>query len=168
MRQGFAGKGGVRSWRERHGLVDASDLELAVDRPVREFMTSRAVRDAAFRFRVVEQVYAGRCAFTGLMLTNGNGRSEADAAHIRPVASGGPDSVRNGIALSKTVHWAFDRGLVSMSDEGRILVVERGIDEGFRRALVPSGSALLPEDVEERPHAAFLRWHRENTYKGVA
>jgi len=34
----------------------------------------------------------------------------------------GPDSVRNGIALSGTVHWMFDRGLLSIDDDYAMLV----------------------------------------------
>ncbi len=46
------------------------------------------------------------------------------AALIRPVADLGPDSVRNGIALSGTVHWMFDRGLLSVDDDYSILIAE--------------------------------------------
>ena len=44
--------------------------------------------------------------------SNGGGRAEAQAAHIQPVAENGPDSLRNGVALSSTFHWMFDRGLI--------------------------------------------------------
>jgi hypothetical protein len=37
-----------------------------------------------------------------LQIINGGGRTEVQAAHIRPVAAGGSDSVRNGLALSGT------------------------------------------------------------------
>ena len=37
---------------------------------------------------------------------------EDEAAHIRPVEHNGPDIISNGIALSGTAHWMFDRGLV--------------------------------------------------------
>ena len=65
--------------------------------------------------------YGDRCAMSGIKLINGGGRSEAQAAHIRPVAQRGPDSVRNGIALSGTMHWMFDRGLVSIADDYKLL-----------------------------------------------
>ena len=45
------------------------------------------------------------------------GRAEVQAAHIRPVADNGPDSLRNGVALSSTFHWMFDRGLISVGDD---------------------------------------------------
>ena len=87
-------------------------------RPLIEHVSRRPFRDAAFS-RQVKQAYDNTCAFTGIHLINGGGRSEVQAAHIRPVADLGPDSVRNGIALSGTVHWMFDRGLISL--EGRLL-----------------------------------------------
>jgi putative restriction endonuclease len=54
-------------------------------------------------------------------LINGKGRPEVEAAHIMPVEENGPVSVQNGIALSGTVHWMFDRGLLSMDDDYTIL-----------------------------------------------
>lgn len=152
----------------RAGLVDADILIDDPRRPTREIVTNSLVRDASFRFRVVEQVYSGRCAMTGVRMTNGHGRAEVDAAHIQPVSAGGPDSTRNGLALMKSMHWAFDRGLVSLSDEGRILTVERGLDVPVLRLLPEDRIARFPERPDERPHPSFLQWHRENCFKGVA
>jgi putative restriction endonuclease len=150
------------------GLVDLSGSPDLANRPIREVLTSRPVRDRAFRARVVRDAYDGRCAFSGIRMTNGHGRAEADAAHIRPVENDGPDTVQNGIALTKTLHWAFDRGLLSLGDDGRILTIERGLDDAVRRLLIPSATAFLPASAGERPHPAFLRWHRANVFKGAA
>ena len=76
-------------------------------------LTSRAVRDRNFRKNVL-RAYGERCAITGLRLINGGGRAEVEAAHIRPVEHNGPDIVSNGLALSGTAHWMFDRGLVGL------------------------------------------------------
>ena len=72
-------------------------------------LTSRAVRDRNFRKNVL-RAYGERCAITGLRLINGGGRAEVEAAHIKPVEQNGPDIVSNGLALSGTAHWMFDRG----------------------------------------------------------
>jgi len=152
----------------RNGLSDVDDLIDIAKRPLVEVVRNGRVRDASFRYQVVERVYAGRCALTGIRMTNGHGRAEADAAHIRPVANDGPDIVRNGIALTKSVHWAFDRGFVSLSDDGQILAVERGIDRSIRGLLQADGRALLPAKLDERPHPAFLKWHRDHVFKGAA
>jgi putative restriction endonuclease len=158
---------GLEPDQPRVGLTDLDALVHPKEREVRQIATNVAIRDATFRYRVVEQTYAGRCALTGLRLTNGLGRAEVDAAHIRPVASGGPDSVRNGIALTKSVHWAFDRGLLSIGDDGSILTVDRGAED-LKKLLNISGRALLPENEASSPHVAYLSWHRANVFKGIA
>lgn len=77
--------------------------------------------DASFRRQVCD-AYENICAVTGLRIVNGSGKAEVQAAHIWPVAEGGPDVVQNGIALSGTVHWLFDRHLISLTDDYGLLV----------------------------------------------
>jgi putative restriction endonuclease len=133
-----------------------------------QMLTRRAVRDRIFRSRVL-QAYDRRCAFTGFQFINGGGRAEVEAAHIRSVQEGGPDVVQNGLALSGTVHWMFDRGLLTVADNAEILVSNHINDvEGLRKILLPSGRARLPHNPYEQPDPAFLRWHRENCFKGAA
>jgi putative restriction endonuclease len=133
-------------------------------RPLVETTLTRPFRDEAFR-RHVRAAYDNRCALSGLKLINGGGRPEVQAAHIRPVKSDGPDSVRNGLALSGTLHWMFDRGLVSIDDDWRILRA-RSLPEDVGRLIVPDGHLIVPEDETMRPHLSFLRFHRENVFKG--
>ncbi len=95
-------------------------------------MTTRTLRDRVFR-RVVLRAYDERCAVTGLKLINGGGRAEVAAAHIRPVEHNGPDIINNGLALSGTVHWMFDRGLISLSDDLDIIISRQVNDrDGWR------------------------------------
>jgi putative restriction endonuclease len=129
-------------------------------------LTNRIVRDRVFRSKVLH-AYDSTCAFTGLKFINGGGRAEAEAAHIRPVEHNGPDRVNNGIALSGTVHWMFDRGLLSLTNDLEILV-SRGVNDqdGIRQLINQSGRAKLPVEAYMRPHPRFLQWHRENCFKG--
>ncbi|MGE3247180.1 MAG: HNH endonuclease [Beijerinckiaceae bacterium] len=131
-----------------------------------EQLTKRIIRDRVFR-RIVLQAYDERCAITGLKLINGGGRAEVNAAHIRPVEKNGPDIVQNGIALSGTVHWMFDRGLLGLGDDLRILISRHVNDqEGIRNFVNKSGYAFTPQNSRNRPHPTFLHWHRENCFKG--
>src|SRR5579859_599191 len=126
---------------------------------------SRVLRDRVFR-RVVLRAYDARCAITGLKLINGSGRAEVAAAHIRPVEANGPDIVSNGIALSGTAHWMFDRGLISLSDDLEILISRQTNDpEGVRSLINKSGHARPPRRPSDRPHPHFLKWHREHCFK---
>ena len=129
------------------------------------FSVSRIVRDHVFR-RVVLRAYDQRCAVTGLKLINGGGRAEVAAAHIRPVEASGPDIVSNGIALSGTAHWMFDRGLIGLSDDLQILISRQVNDPDAVRAFInQSGRAFAPSRISERPHPHFLHWHREHCFK---
>ena len=126
---------------------------------------SRILRDRVFR-RVVLRAYDARCAITGLKLINGSGRAEVAAAHIRPVEANGPDIVSNGIALSGTAHWMFDRGLIGLADDLEILVSRQTNDpEGVRAIINKTGRALAPRRLSDRPHPHFLTWHREHCFK---
>ncbi len=126
---------------------------------------SRVLRDRVFR-RIVLRAYDERCAITGLKLINGMGRAEVAAAHIRPVEANGPDIVSNGIALSGTAHWMFDRGLISLSDNLEILISRQTNDpEGVRSVINKTGRALKPGRPSDRPHPHFLQWHREHCFK---
>ncbi len=126
---------------------------------------SRLVRNRLFRRKIVD-AYDARCAITGLKLINGGGRAEVEAAHIKPVEHGGPDNVNNGLALSGTVHWMFDRGLISLSNELEILISRQANDADSIRAMINrDGFALLPVREHDRPHPAFLGWHREHCFK---
>jgi putative restriction endonuclease len=129
------------------------------------FAVSRIMRDRVFR-RIVLRAYDQRCAITGLKLINGGGRAEVTAAHIRPVEASGPDIVNNGIALSGTAHWMFDRGLISLSDDLQILVSRQVNDQDTVRAFInASGYAFPPLRNSERPHPHFLHWHRKHCFK---
>lgn len=130
-----------------------------------EQMLTRPLRDRAFRKTVIA-AYDETCALTGLKLINGGGRAEVEAAHIRPVAAGGDDSPRNGIALSGTVHWMFDRGLISLSDELGLLVSRQVNNPDQIWALANKDrKARPPINKQLRPHPTFLAWHRENCFK---
>ncbi|WBH17720.1 HNH endonuclease [Sphingomonas radiodurans] len=126
---------------------------------------SRLVRDRVFR-RVLLRAYDERCAITGLKIINGGGRAEVEAAHIRAVEFNGPDIVSNGLALSGTAHWMFDRGLISLSNDLEVLVSRQANDpDSVRGVINPSGYALPPRRPSDRPHPHFLAWHREHCFK---
>ncbi len=84
-----------------------------------------AVRSDLFRAAVVG-AYDSTCAVSGLGLRHTIGtdstRHEVDAAHIIPVAQGGRDLIQNGLALNRTIHWAFDQGMLWVDSNSRVSV----------------------------------------------
>lgn len=132
--------------------------------PIVEQVSLRKFRDVAFR-RHVRNAYGNTCAVTGLRLINGGGRPEVQAAHIRSVEADGPDTVRNGIALTGTAHWLFDRGLLSFTDDYTILLSPHGVPDGLDKLILPEKKLRVPLNPDLRPHATYLAWHREHCFK---
>ena len=154
--------------RRRLGLdvVDASTTSDLLDGPaiaprLERVLSSRIVRDAAFR-RMVLDAYEDTCAATGLRIVNGGGRAEAQAAHIVPVEEGGPDAVQNGIALSATAHWLFDRHLISIGEDWRLLVSHNKVPAELRGLMANHMEGIrLPRDRSKWPDPRFVARHRE-------
>jgi putative restriction endonuclease len=145
---------------ERNLPVDASGREMddegaPFERPIVERLLARPFRDAAFA-TAVKSAYGETCAITGLKIINGGGRAEVQAAHIRPVADRGPDSVRNGVALCSTIHWMFDRGLISIGDDFSVLVARDRVPDTVRRLINPNGRLRGPKrlDLSVRPETS--------------
>ena len=119
------------------------------------------IRDRSFRTRVVD-AYEETCAVTGLRIINGGGKPEVQAAHIRPVDDGGPDIVQNGIALSATCHWLFDRHLISLSDDYGLLMSHNRVPSEFRNLFANQLHRIrLPSDQRLWPRQDFVARHRE-------
>lgn len=178
----------ARIGSKRWGIVDPNhppvsiseikDAELAIEletqkeayvfgqeRPETETRTARKARDRAFRNRVLQQ-YDYRCAFTARKYISPLSQKIVglDAAHIVPVQYSGTDHPANGIPLSKDLHWAFDNGLLGVSEDRCILVPDSVCAlEGneFLRDL--NGARILEAaEVSLRSLDIAFRWHREN------
>jgi putative restriction endonuclease len=142
-----------------------AEEQAVFERPMIESVSNRPFRDAAFS-SAVRSAYENTCAMTGLKIINGGGRPEVQAAHIRPVAASGPDSVRNGLALCGTIHWMFDRGLLSLDDDLTILTAAGRVPDTVKGLIRPEHKLRVPRRPELRPHPQFLRFHRDSIFKG--
>ena len=103
---------------------------------------------------------------TGMSIKNTRGMFEIEAAHIKPVRFNGPDSIRNGIALCRTLHWMFDHGLVSVADNNEI-ITKRIVPERIKQILNNDGKIRLPAKYMSAPHPEFLKFHRDRIFNGT-
>lgn len=127
------------------------------------FLTSRILRDRTFS-KLVGEAYAWKCAMTGISLIAADSSHEIECAHIKPVKDSGPDSINNGIALSRTIHWMFDKGLISIDRDYRIIKSSRYHDPKIDRLINESGRINLPKNDIHHPHPDFLHYHREHIF----
>lgn len=122
----------------------------------------RLVRDRAFR-GVVLAAYNKKCAFCLGGLEGKLGVTEVEGAHIVSKSAKGADDVRNGLALCRAHHWAFDRLLVSISEDRKIIVANWAAKLDRNAMLIGlEGKTLLePTDPAFRPDPAAIAWHRQ-------
>lgn len=144
------------------GIVVESDLDAPQPPQAPQPEPSRK-REARFAFAVLP-AYDFTCALTGYRMVAEDGTTILDAAHIHSFSNGGPCAVRNGLALSKTAHWLFDRGFWSLSDELQVLVKKNVFHEtgGMGLLLKPKDGQSLEKvpRLEDRPDPTYLAWHR--------
>lgn len=148
--------------REKSALKLSLDTEPELSGDKTEYTKERRkVRFKAFS-ELVKRVYENTCAVCGSQRESPDGHPEVDAAHICPPPEGGSDDIRNGIALCKLHHWAFDSGWLSLTDDHRILTADASSKGGYSEFSRLEGRAInLPANDEVKPHPAFLERHRE-------
>jgi hypothetical protein len=129
------------------GRLEETEIERIVKERVGQGYFRRALLD----------YWGGRCPLTGI-----GDEAFLRASHIVPWAECRSDAERldvfNGLLLA--VHWdaAFDRGLVSFDDAGRVLV-KPGLSAQARALLAPEKVPPLPLDDA---HRRQLAWHRQH------
>lgn len=79
-----------------------------------EFEEEIFVRGGMFK-KTIPKIYNFTCCVTGMNIQSSHNVQMIDACHIFPFSLSKDDTVTNGIALSPTLHRAFDRGLITIN-----------------------------------------------------
>lgn len=121
---------------------------------------ARFSRERTFRDRVL-RAYSHQCSVCRLQL------DLVQAAHIVPVkVPGSTDLTSNGLALCPNDHLAYDKGLLGVSPEYRILCNHSKLEElrmeGFQGGeetllVKASNTIVLPGRASDRPNPDYLR-----------
>jgi len=125
------------------------------------------VRNGLFK-KMVPKIYRNSCSFTGMQLSSTFGHSFVDACHIVPFSLTHNDSVSNGIALCPNLHRAFDRGLVSIDEDYRIIVSTHVLEDGehiYGIGKLHGKTMSLPSEKTQYPAKEYTSWHRQNLFK---
>ena len=151
---------------EPETTADAVDDDFALEDftgETKQVLTAQRVKQQFFR-RAVLSSYRGRCCMSGL--------SEPRlliASHIVPWSKDKANRLNpsNGLCLSAIHDKAFDKGLIALTDDFRIVVSEelKRLDEAFvKDVLLPlSGKQIeLPERF--MPSVEFLSRHRADLF----
>jgi len=125
-----------------------------------ERLVVQRVGQEVFRERLLDY-WEGHCAITGLGVPE-----LLRASHIKPWADCESDAERldvfNGILLAPHLDAAFDRGFITVADDGAV-VVDGSLEQEARRVL-GLDQPLCVNGLTDR-HRRFLPWHRERVFR---
>ncbi|MDP2809268.1 MAG: HNH endonuclease [Rhodocyclaceae bacterium] len=129
----------------------------------RRVVTQQRIKQHFFR-RAVLSSYRGRCCMSGLAEPR-----LLIASHIVPWSKDKANRLNpsNGLCLSAIHDRAFDKGLIALSDDFRVLVsteLKRSADALIQNVLLPLDGR--PIELPERfvPDASFVARHREDEF----
>ena len=109
------------------------------------------------------QIYGYRCAISGLKIKSLGNTCMVDACHIIPFAESFDDTISNGLALSPTIHRAFDRGLLSIDKDYKVIISTQIIDFFPNVGIMQFDKKKihLPKEFIFYPSIENLREHRK-------
>lgn len=140
--------------RETAGLPRTTEAERLVVQRVGQDLFRQGLLD----------FWEGRCAVTGLAVPD-----LLRASHVKPWADCTSDAERldvyNGLLLAPHLDAAFDRGFVTLADDGTV-VVSDALGEPERTILGLDRPLAATRQLKVQ-HRAFLAWHRERVFRGA-
>ncbi len=120
------------------------------------------VRGNVFK-KEIPKIYNYTCCISGLRIDAISNVSMIDACHIVPFSESYNDTITNGIALCPNLHRAFDRGLISIDDNYKVIVSKgfsETINSNYNIRQFAGKEILLPKNQKYFPSIESLNYHR--------
>lgn len=161
------GETNIEAFNYSQALIQMAQTNRTLkENSVQEMYVAGPVRSQGFR-RVVVTAYEHRCAFCGIRMQTTDGRTVVDAAHIKPWSISHNDDPRNGLALCRLCHWAFDAGLLGVSEQYTLLTAPQlNTAPNLPGHLAPLAgrNIFLPIENSLHPDLDMLKWHRSKLF----
>ena len=120
------------------------------------FFNSTLFRD------LVMNAYHYKCAITHKVIRYKD-LFNLEAAHIKAQAHNGTFLPCNGIAMCRDMHFAFDKGFFTISDDYKVIVSEKLKGDWFYEEY--NGKPIyVPQEAFFQPNKAFLAHHRKEVF----
>ncbi len=153
-------------------IIPKEIVELSFKEPVRDIKiakyedsdySTRTIRSRSFRDLIL-YFYEDNCAITGKdLVIEYKDFKNLEAAHIFARAAGGGSHPSNGMALERNLHWAFDKGFFTLTEDYKIEVHPKAMHVPYL-ADKNGKKILVPQDTRSRPNLSAIKWHRENVF----
>jgi putative restriction endonuclease len=124
------------------------------------------LRGSIFK-REIPKIYNNTCCISGMRIDATISISMIDACHIVPFSESYDNTITNGIALCPNLHRAFDRGLISVDDNYKVVVSKsfREDETSYSIRAFESKTISLPTQESYFPKTNNFLWHLKNIFK---
>ncbi len=132
----------------------------------KERMVKTRINQNIFR-QIVLANYSFQCAITGINVTE-----LLTASHIIPWAANEQERLNpaNGICLSPLFDKAFDKGLIGISQDYKIIlsnhIKEKQMEPFYYQHFEPFAGKTITLPMKYKPNIEFLDYHLSNIYLG--
>ncbi|MFA5971925.1 MAG: HNH endonuclease [Lentimicrobiaceae bacterium] len=119
------------------------------------------LRGSIFK-REIPKIYNYTCCISGMKIAATISVSMIDACHIVPFSECYDDTISNGISLCPNLHRAFDRGLISIDDNYKVLVKSNWSEDQSNYSIkqFEGKQILLPSNSNQFPSLENFNLHR--------
>ncbi len=119
------------------------------------------VRGCLFK-KMIPKLYNYTCSISRMRVTSTHGYQLIDACHIKPISLSNDDTVSNGFALCPTLHRAFDRGVIGVDENYRVVVsryIREEETETYSLNALAGTPLYLPMSPSLFPAIGNFLWH---------
>ena len=120
------------------------------------------LRGSIFK-REIPKIYNYTCCISGMKIAATISVSMIDACHIVPFSESYDDTISNGISLCPNLHRAFDRGLISIDDNYKVLIKSNWSEDQSNYSIkqFEGKRIILPTNSSQHPDHENLHSHRK-------
>lgn len=120
------------------------------------------VRSNVFK-KEIPKIYNFTCCISSMRVDSIDNVSMIDACHIIPFSESYNDTITNGIALCPNIHRAFDRGILSIDDNYKVILKNNFTEpnrSSYNLKQFEGIKILLPENNYYHPSKESFGYHR--------
>ncbi len=142
-------------------------LELRKELEEESYQEEIFIRSNIFK-REIPKIYNYACCISELRIDSVINISMIDACHIIPFSESNNDTASNGLALCPNLHRAFDRGLISIDEDFKVLISTKFSENKTDYSLTQFRGKQIQLPIEQRFYPSYenIRWHNLNIFKG--
>lgn len=145
---------------KREAEIRQNEAKVDVEKDIEETKGANLFNSISFRDFVLLG-YQNKCAITGESIYYKK-LINLEAAHIKPKSHSGSFLPCNGIAMSRDMHWAFDRGMFKINEDYTV-----SVHDDVKETLLgkyDNQSITVPVEDFFKPEKSFLKYHSDNIY----